>query len=201
MRARGAPIDSAMTKSPQGKEQVSRALLKAAIKLFAKRGPAQVSIREVAQAAGVNHGLVHRHFGSKAQLVQQAQALLAQKIAKSLGPVRPDETLAELLPGLLEATQKTPQYWRILAFSSLESAGSMKAQLDYPVVERLLAAAARTPQSSLPPGFQSDPQLLVCTLLASGLGLLMFERYLRAATGQSDVDWQKTRKKLLSLGL
>ncbi len=190
-----------MATSPQGKEAVSRALLKAAIKLFAKRGPAQVSVREIAQAAGVNHGLVHRHFGSKAQLVQQAQALLAQKIAKSLGPQRPDETLAELLPGLLEATQKTPQYWRILAYTSLESASPQKTQLDYPVVKRLLAAAARTPQVSLPPGFQSDPQLLISALLAAGLGLLMFEDYLRAATGQSAVDWQKTRKKLLSLGL
>lgn len=54
---------------PLGKEEVVAAVLAAASELFAERGPAATSIREVAARAGVNHGLLHRHFGSKRQLL------------------------------------------------------------------------------------------------------------------------------------
>src|SRR6201997_2508907 len=54
---------------PMGKDEVVAAVLEAASELFAERGPAATSIREVAARAGVNHGLLHRHFGSKRQLL------------------------------------------------------------------------------------------------------------------------------------
>src|SRR6201999_3382152 len=54
---------------PIGKDEVSAAVLQAASELFAEKGPAATSIREVAARAGVNHGLLHRHFGSKRQLL------------------------------------------------------------------------------------------------------------------------------------
>lgn len=47
------------------------ALLAAALELFAERGPAAVSLREVAARAGTNLGLIHRHIGSKRDLVAE----------------------------------------------------------------------------------------------------------------------------------
>src|SRR5271157_1434984 len=55
----------AVTAKPIGKEEVVAAGLEAAGELFAEKGPAATSIREVAARAGVNHGLLHRHFGRK----------------------------------------------------------------------------------------------------------------------------------------
>src|SRR5204862_374092 len=42
----------------------------AALELFASRGVAGTSIRDVARAAGVSPGLVQHHFGTKAGLQQ-----------------------------------------------------------------------------------------------------------------------------------
>ena len=54
---------------PTGREEVAAAILEAATDLFAERGPAATSIRDIAARSKVNHGLVFRHFGTKDQLV------------------------------------------------------------------------------------------------------------------------------------
>ena len=52
--------------------------------LFAERGPAATSIRDVAKRAAVNHGLIHRHFGSKERLVGAVLAYLGPYLADLL---------------------------------------------------------------------------------------------------------------------
>ncbi|WP_234786532.1 MULTISPECIES: TetR/AcrR family transcriptional regulator [Mycolicibacter] len=54
---------------PYGNVEVKPAILNAALDLFTERGPAATSIRDIAARAGVNHGLVFRHFGTKQQLI------------------------------------------------------------------------------------------------------------------------------------
>lgn len=54
---------------PTGREEVAAAVLEAAADLFAERGPAATSIRDIAARSKVNHGLVFRHFGTKEKLV------------------------------------------------------------------------------------------------------------------------------------
>src|ERR1700745_3146220 len=58
----------ARRKIPTGREEVAAAILEAATDLFAERGPAATSIRDIAARSKVNHGLVFRHFGTKEQL-------------------------------------------------------------------------------------------------------------------------------------
>jgi TetR/AcrR family transcriptional regulator, repressor for neighboring sulfatase len=65
-RSRARTTESA----PRGREETMTAVLRAAAELFADRSPAQVTIREIAQRANVNHSLVHRHFGTKAELLK-----------------------------------------------------------------------------------------------------------------------------------
>jgi AcrR family transcriptional regulator len=49
-----------------------RAILEAAIPLFAQNGFSQTSVSDVARAAGVSHGLVFRHFPTKEALFRAA---------------------------------------------------------------------------------------------------------------------------------
>ena len=57
-------------KKPRVPADETRARLRAAAaELFRERPPGEVSVREIAQRAGVNHGLVHRLYGGKDALV------------------------------------------------------------------------------------------------------------------------------------
>jgi hypothetical protein len=49
--------------------------------LFAERGPAATSIRDIAARSRVNHGLIHRHFGGKDALVGAVLDHLGQHLA------------------------------------------------------------------------------------------------------------------------
>ena len=66
-------VSTSQIDRPVGKAKVKSALQKAALTLLAERGMS-FSIRQVAKLARVNHGLVHRHFGSKEALLKVAIA-------------------------------------------------------------------------------------------------------------------------------
>jgi len=51
---------------------VVEAVVSAAFRLFATRGPAAVSLRDIAEAADVNVGLIHRHIGNKTAVLAAA---------------------------------------------------------------------------------------------------------------------------------
>ena len=61
-------MSSAVTETKATTSDAPARLLKAARKLFADRGLAATSIRELAQEAGVNIAAVNYHFGDKEQL-------------------------------------------------------------------------------------------------------------------------------------
>lgn len=55
------------------------ALIAAAAELLGEVGPRAVSVRTIAERAGVNHGLVHHYFGGKAELLRAAMARLVEE--------------------------------------------------------------------------------------------------------------------------
>lgn len=59
-------------------------MLRSAADLFAERGLAATSIRDIAARSRVNHGLIHRHFGSKDALVAAVLDHLSQRLAELL---------------------------------------------------------------------------------------------------------------------
>lgn len=50
-------------------DKPSGAILRAAAELMAEHSPSSVSLREIASRAGVNYGLIHRHYGTKDRLL------------------------------------------------------------------------------------------------------------------------------------
>ena len=183
-----------MSTPPRGRDAVKAALIHAAADLFATRGPAAVGVREIAQKAGVNHGLVHRHFGSKEGLLLAVMNSLSERVSNSLGPHREDERLSELLIPVFEQAQETGQHWRILAMALLEGRDPADIQEGFPVFERLLAAAQR----SEPDGI--TPEAFTSILVGMGLGMLVFAPWLKAASGQDDEQWAATRMAMLLFG-
>lgn len=113
---------------PLGKEEVVAAVLAAASELFAEKGPGATSIREVAARAGVNHGLLHRHLGSKRQLL----AATLQHLADSGDELRESGAPA----AQLEATHEL--HARVMVRSVLDGFPVEELQQRFPGMERFL---------------------------------------------------------------
>ena len=51
------------------REETTTAILDAAEELFSRRDPTRVTVREIAEKAGVTHPLVHQYVGSKSDIL------------------------------------------------------------------------------------------------------------------------------------
>ncbi|MCF8568784.1 TetR/AcrR family transcriptional regulator [Gordonia sp. HY002] len=72
----GKPVP-AWVPPPKGEDSgAQHAILLAAADLFARKGPAKVSLREVAAAADVSYGLIHRFYRTKENLLMSVMEML-----------------------------------------------------------------------------------------------------------------------------
>lgn len=67
------------TRDPEG---TRTAVLDAAERLFAERGFAATSMRDISEGSGVSHPLIHHHFGSKEQLYTAVKRRLMDGYAR-----------------------------------------------------------------------------------------------------------------------
>jgi AcrR family transcriptional regulator len=68
----GMPSKPKVNGPPVARGEARRLLLESARTLFAERGYAGTSTREIARAASVSEPMIFRHFGSKAKLFEEA---------------------------------------------------------------------------------------------------------------------------------
>lgn len=62
----------------RGSEAVRAALIEAAAEMLGEVGPRSLSVRDLADRAGVNHGQVHHYFGGKRGLLEAAMRHLGE---------------------------------------------------------------------------------------------------------------------------
>ncbi len=182
-----------MTEGRTGRERrppvdAREALIAAGTELFAEHGPDAVSLRTVAQRAGVNYGLVHRHFGTKEALLKavtepQLAGLKADLAALPAGP--PEVVLG----AVLAAVQKRDAYWRLLARAMLAGQDPNAVQSDFPAADWLNRWLS-TPDGRTRLADGVDQRQVLALLMATGLGWMVFEPFLRAVTGLDGRDGQ-----------
>lgn len=63
-------------------ESTRSAVLTAAERLFAEQGFAATSMRDISEASGVSHPLIHHHFGSKSDLYAAVKRRLVEDYAR-----------------------------------------------------------------------------------------------------------------------
>ena len=64
-------------KTTKGRHSVEKALINSAAELVGSVGPNQLSIRDIADHAGVNHAQIHHYFGGKQGLLEATYKQLA----------------------------------------------------------------------------------------------------------------------------
>ncbi|QOV34503.1 TetR family transcriptional regulator [Streptomyces ferrugineus] len=114
-------------------DRTTRAVIRdEALRLFADRGPESVTMRQIAEAAGVSAGLVVHHFGSKDGLRQEVdeyvlavfEAMLGELTGESgaqlLDPRTGASSLSEAFARHLPAGSPLPGYLRRLLLSDTD---------------------------------------------------------------------------------
>jgi AcrR family transcriptional regulator len=129
------------TKRPAGREEVRAAVLRAAERQFAAHGT-RARLRDIANDAGVNVGLIHRHFGNKDDVLQ---AVLNAQRQVGVEHVSAAPDLATAVRQIFEDTRTGDEHIRTLAWLFLESDDAHQLHHEYPAVAILRAAAGNDP--------------------------------------------------------
>ncbi|WP_232494842.1 TetR/AcrR family transcriptional regulator [Novosphingobium kaempferiae] len=152
---------------PRGREETREALLKAASELFGGKGPDAVSVRDVASAAGVNQGLVHRHFGSKEQLIRD---LLGRNAAQFREAAANTDDLPTAVTQMFGVMEENPAFIRIIAYLLLEG---------YDPADYMTQTGGLSRLTELAAGQNGESPPIKAAILASRImGWLLFEPYL-----------------------
>ncbi|MGW2661316.1 TetR/AcrR family transcriptional regulator [Nocardia tengchongensis] len=166
--------------NPTGRDEVRAAVLRHAADLFAERGPAATSVRDIAERAGVNHGLVFRHFGAKENLVAA--------VLDHLG----DEHGAADFTGLDSGA--TPAAYRrhltVIARCLLDGYPVGQMQQRFPVMTALVDHIRATGADD------RTAALTAAHTTALVIGWELFAPFLRAATGLQDIPESELRQDI-----
>ena len=155
-----------------------------AMRLFADRGAAAVTVREIAAAAGVSAALVIHHYGSKDGLKQavdrRAVAFFEEMIGEfgRLGEDGGGASLVELFAGRLESEPAMVDYIRRLLLDGGEAADQLFAKL-LDATEagmRALAAAGVVRPAQ-------DERIRTAFLLCNDLSLVLLRRQIARSVG------------------
>ncbi|MCB0990671.1 MAG: TetR/AcrR family transcriptional regulator [Acidimicrobiales bacterium] len=171
---------------PTGRQAVEEALLAATIEMVVAKG-LNVSVREIAANAGVNHGLVHTYFGSKQGLIDAALDQIGRRSASQLrcdGYPRPD--LANLDHGLLA---------KALARFGLDMGDRPDPLPSHPVFVSWKAALGRDNPDLDAEGV--DEKVALAASLA--LGWAMYHEFVCAALDIDDVARKSLEERVCDL--
>lgn len=182
MTTRSASPEPAQETVPTGRDEVIAAILDSAAEMFAERGPAAASIRDIAARARVNHGLVFRHFGTKEQLVAAVLDYLAANLT----------TLTDAEASASEIETATTRHLRVIARALLDGFAVGQLQSSFPAAARLL--------DGIRPQHDNDDsaRLGAANAIALLLGWQLFEPFVRSATGLNDLPRDKLRESIFA---
>lgn len=157
--------------STRGRAASEQALITAASSMFEEVGPNAVSVRALAERAGVNHGLVHHYFGSKAGLVQ---AVLERLAEESAAAIRERGVDAVIDP----QDDRVRRHVRVLTRVVLDDAAPEGYQAQFPIVAYLGSLGRDTL------GLDDETsRLRASQVVALMVGWLILEPWLLASAG------------------
>jgi AcrR family transcriptional regulator len=159
------------------RDEVTEALVDAAVAMVRADPEAELSGREVAARAGVNHGLVHRYFGTRLGLLRSVLDRLADELSRRLADEDP-----RVLVGL-GAADTAAVYAKVLARALLDGLDPAELQTQFPTVVALESIARD--EHGLD---DLTARLAAAQCVALILGWQVFEPWLRVAADLDDLD-------------
>lgn len=149
--------------------------------MFAERGYAGASVREIAARAGVTGGLIVHHFGTKAALRDECDTVVISTVLTSKGTLD-----AATLAAAMEGRSGAPAHWGYLRRMLTDDDDRADALFD-----RVLAATRRLVNDQIQAGVirpDLDPERTAATLAVYGLAPLLLPRQLARAFASESLD-------------
>ena len=182
--------DQAAVKRRRGRDATTVAILDAAEELFTMRGYTAVTVRDIADHAGISHPLVHQYVGSKADVLSAVLSRNERRLV-STAPNNPDllESTRLILRNGLE--QAARAHARLLMQSALDDVPYEESGGRFAAIERLIALAQRVAAAASPAERAEkdlDPRLVVACVGSLFLGWVSGESWMRPAAGLTEMD-------------
>jgi TetR/AcrR family transcriptional regulator, repressor for neighboring sulfatase len=196
-KQKGRRISPEAQDRPFGRDDVVAAVIEAAGELFSRSGFDGVSVRDIAKRAGVNHGLIHRHFGSKENLRRQTLQHMADAM---LEDVRDAGTIDEISRRAFASLKKHERFWRILARTILDGYGTDDLHRSYPIARHLVERVTAAMKEGTIRG-DMDPRVIVAAMFSFSCGFIMFETFITTAVGLEGMKPEDAREKILSAAM
>jgi AcrR family transcriptional regulator len=107
-------------------------ILEMSLKLFSERGFTGTSTRDIANAAGLNHGLIRYHFKDKENLWREAVNFLFERMNKEMATPKEDNDLTEFdrlknaIRRYVRYCAHYPEHARIMVQESINNSDRLK---------------------------------------------------------------------------
>ena len=160
---------------PFGRDEVKAAILDAAERLFAERSASAVTVREIAAAAGVKHTLLHRHFGSKENVIYEVYDRSAARVQQSFAGFT---TIRGHLSGLWSAMEANQARRVTVARALLDGMDPKRFQRGFPAMRHFLELLRKEQKDTT-----VEPEVVAAALSALAHGWFLLEPFLVAQTG------------------
>lgn len=167
---------------PRGREEVIEALLTSARALIAARGPG-VALRDIADDAGVNFGLLYHYLGTKDQVVDVVYRAAAQSAA---GRLADSADVEEALARLMHFGDGTTA--RLMAWAVLEGHGAAPAFRDSPALRVLIDLMCDDARSRRDEMTADDARVFAAFAMTVALGWRLFGETALLAAGVDPAD-------------
>jgi AcrR family transcriptional regulator len=157
---------------PYGREEVIESIIDATLSLWSAKGPAEVSLRSIAARAGVNYGLVYRHFRTKEAVIRAA---MDRVVARSLHFTEDCTDLVDAMDSVLP--RSTGAHARLLAWAILQYLVDDILPAEDPFLQRLRTLAKADVGDEVQDA-ETAAKVKAGSLLAMLYGWRLFEPYL-----------------------
>jgi len=167
--------------APVGRDEVVAAVLEAAAELFADRGPAATSIRDIAAKSNVNHGLVFRHLGSKEKLVGAVLDHLGQHLSELIENGATPESIDTAID----------RQAKVLARMVLDGYPAGELQTTFPNMARMVDESRGRYRD------ETQARLTVANIVALQLGWRLLGPFLRSSLELGELTDEQIREAVV----
>jgi AcrR family transcriptional regulator len=167
------PDRESPTSRAEQRRRTEERILRAAARLFVDAGYERTTIRAVAQAAGVDPGLVMHYFGSKEALFQQVtHGAPAQRLSGT-----PEQVTEQILASLAEGLVNEP----------VRSLAVLRSMLTHPEAAQATAEGAENYRAQLAAAIPTADADVRAALISAVLMGVVVSRHLLKSIGLAEV--------------